>query len=97
VTIDPLAVALPTILTILLCVKFWVSDSENTRSKLTAFALLVGLVWILPFLYENRRVGLVRLMREPIPNTFIQMHPVIVIFVVMIAWGIYIYFVSTND
>ena len=36
-------------------------------------------------------------MGEPIQSTFMQMHSAIVIFVVMMAWGIYIYFVSTND
>jgi hypothetical protein len=93
--IDPLTVALPSILTIMLCVKFFVSDSENTRSKLTAFGLLLSFVWILPFLYQNE--GLDSFLRKPIHNTFIQAHAFIVWCVVMIAWGIYIYLVSTND
>ena len=94
-TIDPLTVALPILLTILLVVKFLVSDSENTPSKLTAFALLLGFVWVLPFLYENRKMG--SFMRSPIQNKFIQSHGVIVWFVVMIVWGVYIYVVLTND
>lgn len=94
-TIDPLTVALPVLLTILLVVKFLVSDSENTPSKLVAFAPLLGFVWVLTFLYENRKMG--SFMRSPIQNKFIQSHWSIAWFVVMIVWGLYIYFVSTND
>ena len=94
-TIGPLTVALPTVLTTLLCVKFWISDSENTRSKITTFAILVAFVWILPLLYQGGTLH--SFLRKPIQNTFIQAHGFIVWCVVMVAWGIFIYVLSTND
>jgi hypothetical protein len=96
VTIDPLTVALPILLTMVLGVSFWVSGLKNVRSKLVVLALLVSFVWIDSFLrasYPRPRTGLGWMVAHPelIKNS-VPWTNVALPFIVMIAFGLVIYF-----
>lgn len=98
-TIDPaqfaLTVAVPAVLTIVLCVRFWVSGSENLRSKLAAFVFLVGFVWILPLLYEKVRTD--GSFGAPSKSTFVQTHALALNIVRIIVLGLVVYVSVVQD
>ena len=99
VKLDPTLAAFAVILTIVLCVKLFVSGLERPRFKLAALAFLVAFVWINVSLNSSKMSdGQESFRHRPIQNVFLQSHARGVLFVVMIAWGLIFYWRFTaND
>ena len=97
--IDPVLVAVPALLTILLCVKFLVRGVDHGSTKLVSFAFLVSFIWvdsILRFKYPRRGLG------------WMVTHPGLLqktrswtddagLFILITGWGLAIYWMVTSD
>jgi len=98
VNLDPLTILLPSVLTLILCVKFVASGFEDLQSKLISFVLLLSFVWIVPGLHRHPE-RLHRALRAPVAsiNVFLQAHPwglFLYFFVMLIGGGLYVYYIS---
>jgi hypothetical protein len=91
VTIDPLTVGVPILLTIVYGVKFLVGGFENVRSKFPTFALILSIIWILPFFFKRRDFASF-LIDPNYPRTPVSWAHTAVVLMVPIAWGLLIYF-----
>jgi hypothetical protein len=97
--IDPVLVAVPSLLTILLCVKFLVSGIDSGSFKLVGFAFLVSFIWVDSFLrFKYPRKGLGWMVTHP--DLLQETHswtrnaaP----FILIIGWGLVIYWMATAD
>jgi hypothetical protein len=97
--IDPVLVAVPALLTILLCVKFLVSGVNDGSFKLVSFAFLVSFIWvdsILRFKYPRRGLGWM----VTHPDQLQKIHSWtddVGLCILIAGWGLAIYWMITND
>jgi len=83
-------------LTMILAVKLFVSGSENLRTNLKYFVLLVAFVWILPSFYIHPGAASNGSVMNPTLSTFMRDHSRLVWAAGEIVIGLAIYFSVTS-